>query len=96
MNRYRAIPTNRTLDGTRLYKTVKYPLIPRTENDIYVITVEEDRYDRLAQQYYNDSSLWWIIATANNLHDVTFAMPDGTTLRIPVNYSKIVNDFRKL
>jgi len=42
MNRYRTIPTNRTLDGTRLYKTVKYPLIPRTENDIYVITVEED------------------------------------------------------
>ena len=25
-----------------------------------------------------------------------FSLPDGTTLRIPQNYNKILNDFRKL
>jgi|TARA_B100000902_G_C27258481_1_gene889292 phage tail protein X len=83
-------------DGRRVFRSRLYPNIPLSDKDIYIVTQTGDRLDSLANEYYGDSSLWWIIATANNLHDVTFAMPDGTTLRIPVNYSKIVNDFRKL
>jgi hypothetical protein len=97
MNRYRAIPTNRTLDGARLYKTVKYPLIPRTENDIYVITVEEDRYDRLAQQYYNDSSLWWVVSTANAEYaQGSLYPPIGVQIRIPGNLNNILVSYNAL
>jgi prophage DNA circulation protein len=50
--------------------------------------------DTLAYQYYGDQSLWWIIATANNIHDAPFAVPDGTILRVPKNYIEILNNFR--
>ena len=28
-----------------------------------------DRLDTIAQKYYNDSTLWWIIAIANKVHN---------------------------
>ena len=52
-----------------MYQTVRYPKIPRSEDDIYVITTIGDRYDTLAFQYYQDSSLWWVIANANGNAD---------------------------
>ena len=65
MPRYSNIPKTKTPDGKQIYKTVRYPEIPRQPNDIYVFTTVGDRYDTLAQQYYGDSSLWWIISNAN-------------------------------
>ena len=58
-------PSTDSKDRILRYRDVKYPLIPRAENDIYVFTGDGDRYDILAQQYYNDSSLYWIISSAN-------------------------------
>ena len=65
MGRY----TNReilfTKKGKRYQATTKYPDVPLSFNDIYVYTDEGDRFDILAQNYYSDSSLWWIISVAN-------------------------------
>ena len=47
------------------FNSPKYPNIPLQFSDNYVITTIGDRFDLLAQQYYNDSSLWWIISIAN-------------------------------
>ena len=82
-------------NGKRVYRSKIYPNIPLKDSDIYVVTQTGDRLDTLANQFYGDSSLWWIIATANNIHDATFAVEDGTTLRVPENYTKIINDFQK-
>ena len=84
MNRYQNIFISRTNDGKRYYNSVRYPEIPRLEDDIYVFTTEGDRFDILAQQYYKDSSLWWIISIANpDLQLNTLFIPQGTQLRIP-------------
>ena len=61
--------------------TTIYSSIPKSDNDIYVITQDGDRLDLLAQQYYGDVSLWWYIAKANKLTFIT--IPTGTSLRIP-------------
>jgi hypothetical protein len=29
--------------------------------------------------------MWWVIATANQIHDAPFSLPDGKILRIPAN-----------
>jgi len=42
-----------------------------------------DRYYKLAHKYYGDSSLWWIIASSNNLGKGTLVVPENTILRIP-------------
>ena len=49
----------------RRYLNLKYPEIEVEFSDIYVYTTLSDRYDKLSQVYYNDSSLWWIISRAN-------------------------------
>jgi len=93
-NRYENNEIQKLKDGREVYRTRIYPDIPLSDSDMYIVTQTGDRLDTLAYQYYDDSSLWWIIATANNLHDAPFAFEDGTILRIPENYIEIINNFR--
>ena len=85
-------------DKKRYYKALKYPEIPLSINDIYITTTSGDRLDLLANQFYKDVDLWWIIATANPnvVRRDSFNLKGGLELRIPSNYNKIINDFRKL
>lgn len=94
-SRYTNNETQKLKDGREVFRTRIYPNIPKSDKDIYIVTQTGDRLDTIANQFYGDSSLWWIIATANNIHDATFALPDGTTLRVPEDYGKIINDFEK-
>jgi len=95
MSRYTKIKTtsNKTpqgLSGKIYYRGVKYPPIPLNFSDIYVYTEEGDRFDILAQQYYNDSSLWWIISSANDfLSQDSYYIPLGIQIRIPINTGEI-------
>ena len=93
MNRYQNIPIVK-IDKKRVYQTTRYPEIPLSENDTYVYTVQGDRYDILAQQYYSDSSLWWIISIANDqLPQNTLTIPEGIQIRIPTNPAGIIKAF---
>lgn len=97
MSRYNNIPKVKNDSGTRLYSTVKYPDIPRSNNDIYVITTEGDRYDVLAFQYYKDKSLWWVISSANAEYSQgSLYPPIGVQLRIPGNLDRILSAFNAL
>jgi len=97
MARYNDIPRIRTNKGKRYYANTKYPDIPLGRNDIYVYTTIGDRLDILAQQYYKDSSLWWIIAVANPfLRQDSLTPSAGAQIRIPFNVSEIISNFSKL
>tara|TARA_R100000152_G_C6638973_1_gene84215 strand:+ start:228 stop:536 length:309 start_codon:yes stop_codon:yes gene_type:complete len=72
---------NNKLYNISAYKTVNYSFIPKSDNDIYVITQDGDRLDLLANQFYGDVNLWWYIAKANGLKFMTIS--PGTSLRIP-------------
>ena len=63
------------------FRTTVYSSIPKSDDDIYVISQDGDRLDLLAHQFYGDVKLWWYIAKANNLKFMT--LPIGTRLRIP-------------
>lgn len=104
MNRYKSIAqtTNRNSNirtlGLRYYTTNFYPEIPLKETDIYVITSFGDRLEALAQQFYKDQSLYWIIAAANP-NEVSFGsitVPEGTQLRIPIDIANIVDSYNQL
>jgi hypothetical protein len=101
MSRYTFIPFFSTPEKPeRRYINVKYPSIPRGSQDIYVYVTQGDRYDVLAQTYYNDSTLWWIIARAN----ATISSPDslypspGAQIRIPSTnrISTILGDYEEI
>jgi hypothetical protein len=93
-SRYTNNETKKLNDGRNVYRSRIYPEIPLSDNDIYVASETGDRLDTLAYQYYNNSSYWWIIASANNIHNAPFGLKDGTILRIPQNYIEIVNKFK--
>jgi phage tail protein X len=95
MNRYQNIPVIKSTTGKQMYATSRYSEIPLSENDIYVYTTQGDRYDILSLQYYGDSSLWWVIASANpNISLGTLVIPQGVQIRIPGNYANVISDFR--
>ena len=81
-------------NGKRYYTTVRYPEIPLSPNDLYVITTIGDRLDLLAQQYYNDKSLWWILSIANvGLSQNSLYIPTGTQFRIPTGIQNILTAY---
>jgi len=82
-------------DGRTVYKSKIYPKVPKSDQDTYIVVQEGDRLDTIAYQFLGDASLWWLIASTNNIHDAPFALEDGTILRIPYNYNKIISEFEK-
>tara|TARA_B110000037_G_scaffold207418_1_gene254368 strand:- start:131 stop:421 length:291 start_codon:yes stop_codon:yes gene_type:complete len=92
-SRYENNQSKKINDGRNVYRSKIYPEIPLRDDDIYVASETGDRLDTLAFQYYEDASLWWIIASANNIHNAPFGLKDGTILRIPQNYIEILVNF---
>lgn len=90
--RYNTKNTKRLADGKKVLRTYIPKSIPKKDDDIYIITQETDRLDLLASQFYGDSTLWWIIANANNLNSVNIGLTAGTQLRIPKNKFDIINN----
>lgn len=94
MNRYISskVISLRT-DNTSKHATSFVPKIERDNTDLFIRTTAGDRLDNLAHEFYQDVTLWWILASVNNLGKGTFAVPPGTRLRIPLNISNIREDY---
>lgn len=93
-SRYQNIPTTKlNVTGSLYYQTNVYPTIRPTDTDYYVITTAEDRLDLLAFDFYQDSSLWWIIASANALPGDSIYPPVGIQLRIPTDVQVVINQY---
>ena len=95
-NRYRDIARLRTTDGVEYVANTIYPEIPLSDQDYYVISTGGDRYDTLAQQFYSDHTLWWIIAAANNSERASLVVQPGVQLRIPTDIQGALEVFRQV
>ena len=95
--RVRKIKT-RVLDRKRYYTTIKYPEIPLSADDFYVITTIGDRLDNLANQFYEDVNLWWVITSANPdvIKRDSFMLEPGIEIRIPADLQTILENFDEL
>ena len=95
MKRYESIKVQQSPEGKQYRITTIYPDTPISENDYYVITTAGDRYDTLADQFYNDHTLWWVIAAANNSQRASLIVDPGIQIRIPGNIDTIISNFNK-
>lgn len=91
MSRYNQNISKKLKDGRVVYRTRLYRRIPKSDQDIYIAVQTGDRLDEIAFNFLGDSSLWYIIAAANNIHDPSFTVDDGTVLRIPANFRNYIN-----
>ena len=93
MSRYEDIEKRKSLDGKVYKRNTIYPEIPPSIDDIYIKTTGGDRYDTLALQFYGDSSLWWIISSANNSERASLVVKPGVQLRIPADKEEVIQQF---
>jgi hypothetical protein len=96
MKRYDNIKVVQSPEGKQYRTTTIYPETPISENDYYIITTAGDRYDNLADQFYSDHTLWWVIASANNSERASLIVEPGIQLRIPGNIDTIINNYNKI
>lgn len=94
--RYQNIKIVKNNQGKRYYTNNIYPDIPTDINDIYIISTMTDRLDVLAQDFYGDSTLYWIIACANNIPGDSLIPEPGTQLRIPTNIQNVINLYNNI
>ena len=97
-NRTNNTTQNKTPQGKNYYQPLRYPNIPLSSNDIYIITTVGDRLDSLADHFYNDVRLWWIIATANPgiIRRDSYNLKANLELRIPTNTPQILKSFEQI
>lgn len=96
MKRHANNATQTRWDGKKVFKSTIYPKIRSSNNDIIIISADGDYLDTLAQKYYKDATLWWVIANANNVGKGKLSIPPGTQLRIPSDVISIVNQFKQI
>ncbi len=95
-SRYTYTKIKKSKDGKRVFKPTMYPSIPIRDSDIFIYPKFGDRLDNLAAKYYDDVSLWWIIAKANNLDAAHIGLEVDTQIRIPMEIEKILNKLKDL
>ncbi len=93
--RYDTAKVKKDKNGTRYYKPTVVPNVPIKDSDIFVYPIYGDRFDTIAQRYYNDSSLWWIIAKANELSRGEISADPLKKLRIPTEIDDILESVQK-
>ena len=71
-------------EGLTYLETFNQVEIPTSDSDTYHIVThkEVNRLDMIANTYYSDARLWWVIAIANNMID-PFIVNEGVMLRVP-------------
>ena len=91
-NRYKNTKITKDPTGTRVYKPTVYPKIPIKNSDLIITSKEGERLETLAATHYGDTSLWWIIAAANNLGKGTMKLTPGEEIRIPRDIRSVLNN----
>jgi hypothetical protein len=96
MKRYATNATQTRWDGKQVFKSTIYPTVTPSSSDILITASETDYLDTLAQKYYKDATLWWVIASVNNVGKGRLSVVPGTQLRIPFDITSILIEFKQL
>jgi len=95
MSRYNNTRLKRKPSGERVYSYTLYPKIPIKNSDVFITPTYGDRLELLANKYYKDPTLWWIIAQANGIKGFTALYTENFKgqLRIPTEIQDILSEF---
>ena len=96
MSRYSNLNINKSSEGRPYLSNPIYPKVPESSEDLYIVSKANDRYDILAYKYYGDSSLWWIIASNNNLDRGSLFITPHKQVRIPANKQQAIKLFNQV
>jgi len=94
MSRYATARVLRDDNGQRRLSSIIMPTPQRNQDDVFIQITSPDRLDKLAQLFYKDANLWYVIAAANGLGKGSWMVPAEIILRIPNinNIQNIINN----
>lgn len=96
MSRTKFTTVKKRIDGKSQYNSLVLPTFSESSSDIVINVNNSTRLDVLAQQFFGDPTLWWVIALYNNIGDGSLYVKDQKYLRIPSDIQSIYNDIRDL
>lgn len=65
------------------WEYVDFPPIEEQQDDLSYVLTEADEIDLLANTFYGDPTLWYVIAVANSFDLPPVGMNPGQTIKIP-------------
>ena len=95
MDRYQFQRPKVKKDKKRIQGQTIYPAILPRVTDLYIVVRDGQRMDTLANEYYGNPSMWWIIAQANNITGGTLFLKPGSSIRIPKDLASIQRELEK-
>lgn len=96
MTRYDYVEILKNRFGKRFYSTINYPTLPLSSNDTYILTDSGDTLTDIANKFWNDVNLWWVIPCINsNIRKDSLHLDTGIQLRIP-DIDQFFEEFRKI
>ena len=98
MSRYDNTRVKYKKDFGRTYSYTIYPKVPIKNSDVFITPTYGTRLELLAFEYYQDTSLWWIIAQANGIKGFTSLYPNNFKgqLRIPTQIQDILTEYNSM
>tara|TARA_B100000900_G_C20466576_1_gene669550 strand:+ start:65 stop:367 length:303 start_codon:yes stop_codon:yes gene_type:complete len=96
MSRYKYTEIqNDKVNKKKVLTTTLYPDIESKDSDVIYYAKFDDSLMTLANKFYGDQTLWWIIARANNFQGRT-KFTVGQKLVIPMDIGDVVKQLNKL
>ena len=96
MNRYRFTKIRKEEDGIQYRSITEYPKVTPKNSDRVYFTKQGERWDNIAYKFYEDTSLWWILARANKIGLGSLNVKAGKQIRIPENPQIIIEEYNEI
>ena len=76
-----------SIDGFEFWDLLQLPSFSSQPDDTFYTVLGTDRIDLLANKFYGDPILWWVLALANDLELLPTELNVGMVLRVPSSRS---------
>ena len=95
MARYNDTIIRQDKNKQRYLSTEDYPSFDKKDTDVIIRARFGQRMDNLANRFYNNPDLWWVISKANpnKIKRDSFFIEPGLQIRIPMGIDAILDDF---
>ena len=96
MSRTRFINTKRRNDNKLQYQSLVIPNFEERTDDTVIEVNDYSRLDVLASDIFGDSTLWWVLASYNNLPGDSLYTTGVRYLRIPSDINIVYNKVKEV
>lgn len=96
MSRTKFIRTKRRPDNKQQYQSMVIPNFEQRSDDIVIQIDDYTRLDVIANDYFGDSTLWWVLTAYNNLSGDSLYTTGLKYLRIPSDINIVYNKIKEV